>query len=315
MKYLVFACICILSLSYTGNERYGHRLNAKEIDLNLAATDLSSVPDDINLFRQAEKLKIRPDATKGWVIYPPVSASYATGNPENVLSAAVCDLAELRELDLALLKITALPACITNLGKLEKLVLSFNNLDIDHEIPKIQQLTSLREVYIEGNGYSKKAILNWQRANPSIEIHYSPNTPAHPYDDSVHNQLEKIIYRYYQTMSDRDWQAYREFFWPDATLTTIWQAPGDQQPEVHVSTIDDFIAGTAEGPDSQPIFEETPITIEIDIRGNLAIAWVSYEAKFGSEEQLMEWSGTDVFTWMLHGEEWRIVSLAYSSDG
>ncbi|MEJ2004119.1 MAG: nuclear transport factor 2 family protein [Cyclobacteriaceae bacterium] len=133
--------------------------------------------------------------------------------------------------------------------------------------------------------------------------------------DSVRDHLERVLRNYYQTMSDRNWEAYREFFWPDATLTTAWQARGDVKPRVHVTTIDDFIAGTAEGPDSQPIFEEKPISIEIDVRGSLAVAWVSYEARFGSEEHLMEWNGIDVFTLMQHEDEWRIVSLAYSSEG
>jgi hypothetical protein len=132
--------------------------------------------------------------------------------------------------------------------------------------------------------------------------------------DSLHLILESRVREYYSIMSSRDWEAYRDFFWPQATLSTIWQAPGDSEPEVHISTISEFIEATPEGPDSQPVFEEVPLRIEIDVRGNLAIAWVNYEARFGSEDHLMEWKGTDIFTWMKHRNEWRIIALAYSSE-
>lgn len=140
------------------------------------------------------------------------------------------------------------------------------------------------------------------------------STGGENHSDSLTLILENRIRNYYRVMSDRNWEAYRNFFWPEATLTTVWQAPEDTEPRVHISTISEFIEATPEGPDSQPIFEETPVDIEVDVRGSLAIAWVSYKAKFGSEEHLMEWSGTDIFTWMKHKDEWRIVALAYSSD-
>ena len=131
----------------------------------------------------------------------------------------------------------------------------------------------------------------------------------------VHKEtLQQLLEDYYTTMSARNWNAYRSFFWNKATLTTTWAGTEIPDPEVHVSTIDEFIAQTPEGPDSEPIFEEKMLGAEVEVRGSLALAWVSYEAKFGSKEKLTEWTGTDLFTFMHFRGEWKIVALAFESD-
>lgn len=127
-------------------------------------------------------------------------------------------------------------------------------------------------------------------------------------------ELEQLIIDYYDIMSDRDWAAYAEYFTEKAVLTTVWQAPQDSVPTMNLNTISDFLAHTAEGPDSQPIFEEKPTEIEISRRGeDLAAAWVRYDAKFGTEAQLMTWSGYDLFSFIKYGGEWKIASLTYAS--
>ena len=137
---------------------------------------------------------------------------------------------------------------------------------------------------------------------PKVEI-----PQLSPEEQVIQNFLEQ----YYTTMSDRNWPAYQAMFWKNATLTTTWQKPGDSTAAVHITTIDEFIAQTPQGPDSQPIFEERMQEAEIEVRGNLARAWVSYTAKFGTEEQLHEWEGLDLFTLMRKNDQWRIVALAY----
>ncbi len=124
--------------------------------------------------------------------------------------------------------------------------------------------------------------------------------------------LEKFIQDYYQAMSDRDWEKYAGFFTPEATLTTIWQAPGTSAPQIVVSSLSDFLAKTGEGPDSQPIFEEKALRIQIEIRNNLASVWTHYEAKFGTPENLMQWKGYDLFSLIQHQGAWKIVSLSYT---
>ncbi len=140
----------------------------------------------------------------------------------------------------------------------------------------------------------------------------SPPLDSNPHPEK--EELNGILKDYYQTMSDRDWEAYRDFFWEKATLTTTWQEASDSVEKVLVSTIDEFISKTPEGPDSQPIFEEKMIESNVDIQSDLASAWVKYEAKFGTQENLMEWQGLDLFSFMKHKGEWKIVSLVFSAE-
>ena len=50
------------------------------------------------------------------------------------------------------------------------------------------------------------------------------------------------------------------------------------------------------------------------MKNNLANAWVKYEAKFGTKDQLMEWKGIDLFSFIKYNEEWKIVSIVYESE-
>lgn len=125
--------------------------------------------------------------------------------------------------------------------------------------------------------------------------------------------IEVFLEDYYRTMSARDWTNYRTFFIDNASLTTIWQTESDSVPGIFSVSIDEFIDQTPQGPDSQPIFEERMISHEISVKGNLAQAWVKYEAKFGTDENLMQWKGYDQFSLIRFKGEWRIVSIVYES--
>jgi hypothetical protein len=98
-----------------------------------------------------------------------------------------------------------------------------------------------------------------------------------------------------------------------ATLTTVWQTDSSSNPDIFTSTIDEFLDQTKDGPDSQPVFEEKMVESEIVVKQNLANAWVKYDAKFGSEDNLMTWSGYDLFSLIKHEGEWKIASIVYSS--
>ncbi len=135
------------------------------------------------------------------------------------------------------------------------------------------------------------------------------------YNQPVDPEAEVLaeIEQYYSDFSDRDWEAFADHFWEGATLTTIWPPPGQTSPEVWVSTVPDFVAQAPSGPGSKPIFEEKMTKAEVTVQGNLAQVWAHYDARFGDEDNLMEWSGIDAFTLMKFDGRWRIVSLAYVS--
>lgn len=128
------------------------------------------------------------------------------------------------------------------------------------------------------------------------------------------NELTSLIEEYYKTMSNRNWPEYQEMFCEEGTLTTVWSDSTGVERQIHTSTIQDFVASTAEGPDSQPIFEERPLNIEVEVKGILANAWVRYEAKFGSKESLMEWTGYDLFSFINHEGKWKIVSIVFAEE-
>lgn len=132
--------------------------------------------------------------------------------------------------------------------------------------------------------------------------------------ENGHSEIETFITEYYTVMSQRDWDAYKAFFAEKATLTTIWQGQNDVKPELLTNSITEFLAQTENGPDSQPIFEERPLKIDIERNNNLANAWVYYEAKFGTEDNLFQWKGYDLFSLLKFENKWYITSLTYVSD-
>lgn len=133
-------------------------------------------------------------------------------------------------------------------------------------------------------------------------------------DDGESAAVRAALASYYDAMSEREWDAYAAHFHDGAVLATRWVPPGGDAHEMMMSSVPDFIARAAEGPGSQPIFEERMTGAEIRIQHDLAQAWATYEAKFGTEENLMEWTGTDAFTLIRFRGEWKIVSLAFAAE-
>ena len=126
-------------------------------------------------------------------------------------------------------------------------------------------------------------------------------------------EVRAEVEQYYKDFSDRDWEAFADHFWEGATMATIWPAPGTTTPTVWISSVPEFVAQAPEGPGSKPIFEEKMTSAKILVEGNLAQVWATYDAKFGEEGNIMEWSGIDAFTLLKFEGRWRIVSLSYVS--
>jgi hypothetical protein len=133
-------------------------------------------------------------------------------------------------------------------------------------------------------------------------------------NESEDDSIKVFLETYYSEMSKRDWKKYENFFWDDATITTIWQKPGDSVSRVHVITIKEFIAEAPNGPDSKPIFSEEMTGVEIEVRGNIGVARANYKARFGDVNAVMEWNGRDVFTLLKFDGAWKIVSLVFEQD-
>jgi hypothetical protein len=126
--------------------------------------------------------------------------------------------------------------------------------------------------------------------------------------------LRDAVDAYYRDLSARDWSAFADHFHPGAVLSTRWTPPGAAAPEVMMSSVSEFVAQAHLGPDSQPVFEEWPTSVEVRRQGDLAATWVRYVARFGAPGALQEWTGVEAITWILHDGRWRITAIAWTGD-
>ncbi|HLG13824.1 MAG TPA: nuclear transport factor 2 family protein [Blastocatellia bacterium] len=132
--------------------------------------------------------------------------------------------------------------------------------------------------------------------------------------DPVREEVLKELTDYYEHFSQRDWQKFSDHFWPGATITTVWQPPGEPAARVVVTSIPDFVKQAPQGPGSKPIFEERMLRGEVRAFGNLAHVWAHYNARFGDPEKVDEWTGFDAFTLMKHDGRWKIVALGFTGE-
>lgn len=119
---------------------------------------------------------------------------------------------------------------------------------------------------------------------------------------------------YYSDFSVRDWEAFGGHFWPGATLTTVWQPPGEPASKVVATTVPAFVQQAPAGPGSKPIFEEKLLGADIRVHKNLAHAWARYAVRFGDSSSVATWRGIDAITLLWHDGRWRIVALAYTDE-
>ena len=142
----------------------------------------------------------------------------------------------------------------------------------------------------------------------------SGGTTLDPAAADVRKQLTAEVEAYYADFSARDWVAMADHFHPGATISTIHLPKGATERELMLVTADEFIEKAPEGPGSQPIFEERMHSAQMHVRGNLAVVWARYTARFGNHESVLEWSGIDAFTLLRHDGRWRITALTFAPE-
>jgi hypothetical protein len=132
--------------------------------------------------------------------------------------------------------------------------------------------------------------------------------------DTVRAEIVGFLTSYYDALSDRDWGRFSAHFWPGATITTVWQAPGETTPRVTSYTVPAFIEQAPAGPGSKEIFEERMLSAEVHMRSGLGMVFARYRARFGNPGDVSEWEGLDSFALLKHAGEWRIVSLSFAPE-
>ena len=145
--------------------------------------------------------------------------------------------------------------------------------------------------------------------NPTKQISEDSNKQSR--EDKM---IKDFLKQNYIDFSNRDWNKFRAYFWENATITTIWKKPGESGPNIHVTTIDEFLKQTFNGPDSKPSFDEKMVSSQITQKGDLATAWTEYTTELGTGDSLERWKGIDLFSLMQFKGSWKIVSLAFKGD-
>ncbi|HKJ92350.1 MAG TPA: DUF4440 domain-containing protein, partial [Longimicrobiales bacterium] len=142
--------------------------------------------------------------------------------------------------------------------------------------------------------------------------------PAHPGPPPAQGPVDRRavlarLDRYYSDLSSRAWSAFTGHFWPGATLTTVYQPADEHAPRVVTTSVPAFVAQATEQASSRTL-RERMVDADVVVMGNIAQVRAHYEAHVRGRDGTHVWRGTDAFTLMKHGGEWRIVSLAYTAN-
>lgn len=134
--------------------------------------------------------------------------------------------------------------------------------------------------------------------------------PSHATDASSAAVIE-FLTGYYDALSDRDWVRFADRFYDGAHIAFVMPDSTGRVDGVTFQGVPDFVALAPLGPGSREIFEERMTGHTIHVSGDLAAAWVRYEARFGDPGDVLEWTGTDAITMIRIDDRWRITSLTY----
>lgn len=130
-----------------------------------------------------------------------------------------------------------------------------------------------------------------------------------PSEDAL--DVEQFLIGYYDAFSNRNWKRFADRFHDGAHIAFVMPDSTGRVDGVTFQDIPDFVALAPLGPGSREIFEERMTGHTIHVSGDLASAWVQYEARFGDPGEVMEWTGTDAITMIRIDDRWRITSLTY----
>jgi len=176
MRLFIFISLAATAWSCTPSsdqESLFHNLaDRKSVVIYLAKYDLDTIPEDIRMLKNAERLLILKDSVGGWTVYPPLSAFREAVDfpPFRKLPAGITSLKNLRSLSLIELDLAELPEGFDRLQHLDSLSLSLNKLTISREVDKLKKLKHLRYLELYGNKVDTADVRALKRANPDLVI-------------------------------------------------------------------------------------------------------------------------------------------------
>lgn len=127
-------------------------------------------------------------------------------------------------------------------------------------------------------------------------------------------ELTELLERYYAGLARADWQAVLAQFWPSCAIVTVRPPqPGGAEEVVSVS-VEEYVAEARRNVVRTQPLELATLTSRIERMGSVAHAHVHYRARDVSGDIPQAWESHDVFTFLRHGERWRIAALVLSPD-
>jgi hypothetical protein len=127
--------------------------------------------------------------------------------------------------------------------------------------------------------------------------------------------IDNLLAALYDVISgpagERDWNRFRSLFIPTAQLTSTGKAP-DGSVRVHPNSVDDYASG-AGGYFLKNGFFESPIVNRIQIYGNVAQVFSSYESRHAAGEAPFA-RGINSIQLLNDGKRWWIASIIWDSE-
>jgi hypothetical protein len=121
-------------------------------------------------------------------------------------------------------------------------------------------------------------------------------------------RVEAVVRQYYQRLGARDWPAFRELFWPGATITVRTVAERQRTAQVAVLTMDEFLRQTLNGRDRLPPRVEVE-QARVNTYTEFADAWVVWRGAASRRRTAPVPRGLDAFHLVKRGGQWRVVSV------
>jgi hypothetical protein len=127
-------------------------------------------------------------------------------------------------------------------------------------------------------------------------------------------ELTAALYRVVSAApAQRDWQAVRPLYHPDARLVRTGVGP-DGTPFVRVFTLDAYIANVRELLDGETRFSEVEIAQESVVFGNVARLTSVYEFTWQSPQETRRGRGVNFFTLVREAGQWRVMSIVWDNE-
>lgn len=156
----------------TKNNLFEAHKNDEVVEIVLSNYGLEEIPGEIGTLKNVKQLTLLKDSSKGWVIYPPMSAfsNRELTPPFYSLPKEITELQQLESLTIIGLNIHSLPENFEKLENLKQLNLSLNKLTLSNEVEKIVRLKKLKTLSLFGNKIDSAGLRFIKQERPDIQL-------------------------------------------------------------------------------------------------------------------------------------------------